>query len=91
MVGLIIMIGRSGPPWIFLAWADAHVSLPDATPLAINSTHLVVCCRSLRCTRNTLHCHLIVTFMLKNLLWVLMHYVLPRLAENDDDVINRVN
>ncbi|ESO99711.1 hypothetical protein LOTGIDRAFT_141716, partial [Lottia gigantea] len=32
--------------------------------------------RSLRCLRNVIHCHLIVTFILRHILWVIMHNAL---------------
>lgn len=32
--------------------------------------------RSLRCLRNSIHCHLIVTFILKNIVWVIMRHTL---------------
>ncbi|XP_062616509.1 corticotropin-releasing factor receptor 1-like [Saccostrea cucullata] len=34
--------------------------------------------RSLRCLRNIIHCHLIVTFILRNIIWIIMqHSLLP--------------
>lgn len=36
--------------------------------------------RSLRCLRNTIHCHLIATFILRGLIWYLMTIVVPRAA-----------
>lgn len=32
--------------------------------------------RSLRCLRNAIHCHLIVAFIIKNILWIIMHQTL---------------
>jgi len=32
--------------------------------------------RSLRCLRNAIHCHLIAAFIIKNILWIVMHQTL---------------
>ncbi|KAK6166197.1 hypothetical protein SNE40_022952 [Patella caerulea] len=39
--------------------------------------------RSLRCLRNVIHCHLIVTFILRNIIWVILHNVILELYETE--------
>ncbi|KAK2187897.1 hypothetical protein NP493_151g02025 [Ridgeia piscesae] len=46
---------------------------------------IFITCRSLRCVRNTIHCHLIVTFILRNFLWLILNSVLPTLTEQEDN------
>lgn len=46
--------------------------------------------RNLRCPRNKIHCHLIVTFILRNLVWVVMNNVLQKLNNNDENHIHQV-
>ncbi|ELU10073.1 hypothetical protein CAPTEDRAFT_93223 [Capitella teleta] len=45
--------------------------------------------RSLRCLRNTIHCHLIVTFIFKYILWLIMNNVLPKLTDDDHNEIHQ--
>ncbi|KAL5007775.1 hypothetical protein ScPMuIL_016581 [Solemya velum] len=40
--------------------------------------------RSLRCLRNTIHCHLMLTFVLRNLVWILMQHTLVPIINNDE-------
>lgn len=47
--------------------------------------------RSLHCLRNTIHCHLIVAFVLKNLLWLKLDSLLPMINESDDAESLQVN
>ncbi|XP_013387776.1 corticotropin-releasing factor receptor 2 [Lingula anatina] len=44
--------------------------------------------RSLRCLRNTIHCHLIVSFLLRNMAWLILHFLSP--AAIFDDTHNDV-
>ncbi|KAL3831317.1 hypothetical protein ACJMK2_023084 [Sinanodonta woodiana] len=39
--------------------------------------------RSLRCLRNIIHCHLIVTFILMNVIWIIMKHSLIPIRDND--------
>ncbi|XP_071102260.1 corticotropin-releasing factor receptor 1-like [Haliotis cracherodii] len=46
--------------------------------------------RSLRCLRNKIHCHLIVTFILQNVMWVLMHNTLLQLWRTKHEWICKI-
>ena len=46
--------------------------------------------RNLRCLRNTIHCHLIVTFILKNVLWLVMAKITNVVAEEYQNVFYQV-
>lgn len=46
--------------------------------------------RSLRCLRNIIHCHLIVTFILKYLLWLKMVPTLPILMLQDTSYVHQL-
>ena len=41
--------------------------------------------RSLRCLRNMIHCHLMFSFVLKNILWITLHNVTPVMVNNFDN------
>ncbi|XP_045168245.2 corticotropin-releasing factor receptor 2-like isoform X2 [Mercenaria mercenaria] len=38
--------------------------------------------RSLRCLRNSIHCHLIVTFIIKNIVWIIMRHSLMYMQDS---------
>ena len=51
----------------------------------------VLCCRNLHCLRNIIHCHLMLTFILKNLLWLKMVLIVPLLVTKEDSPLHQVH
>ncbi|KAK2151259.1 hypothetical protein LSH36_369g01001 [Paralvinella palmiformis] len=46
--------------------------------------------RALQCVRNKIHCHLIVTFVLRNLLWLIMNNTFPIFIQDDANYLHQV-
>ncbi|XP_052803990.1 corticotropin-releasing factor receptor 2-like [Mya arenaria] len=58
-----------------------NVGFSVSTLALVVALYIFLYFRSLRCLRNSIHCHLIVTFIVKNILWIIMRHVLTYLQQ----------
>ncbi|KAI0208672.1 Corticotropin-releasing factor receptor 2 [Lamellibrachia satsuma] len=62
-----------------------NVGFSVSTAALVAALCIFVYFRNLRCVRNTIHCHLIVTFILRNILWLILNSVLQTLTEQQEN------
>ncbi|XP_065319732.1 corticotropin-releasing factor receptor 1-like isoform X2 [Gordionus sp. m RMFG-2023] len=59
-------------PWKTLT-KNASATPPGQLTLTTLSVNSLLLIRSLRCDRNVIHCHLIIAFIMSDILWILLH------------------